>query len=218
MITRKPALSSEHLIFLQKLRQLDLAAINYKLIDPAGQTYFVNKLRLILNKLGFIALVDNILSTYSVYLILKKLYIRIRKLDVFALMHPEEGKVWTKKTQTLLRYMVFLFLLNLYPNQNLVPTVQIDRVWHHHTLGTQKYAQECEELFGRFIYHSPCAELGNDAINSQASFSETQKLFKQYFGVELLAERTQNLPTQCKPFNKSKTPPRVYLKITLTLE
>lgn len=153
IMTRKLALSTKHLIFLQKLKQLDLSAIAYKL------------------------------------------------------MHSEEGWTKQKTTQALLRYMMFLFILNLYPNQNLVPTVEIDRVWHHHILDTQKYAQDCEELFGRFIHHSPYTGLGNDASNWQASFSETQKLFKQYFGVELLAEGTQNQPAQCEPFKTSKIRP-----------
>ncbi|MGD1699742.1 hypothetical protein [Dapis sp. BLCC M229] len=50
-----------------------------------GQTHLVNKSGIILNKPSFIALVDNKLYIYSVYLILKTLYIGISKLDAFAL-------------------------------------------------------------------------------------------------------------------------------------
>lgn len=161
MTTRTLALSPEGLNFLQKLKQLDLGAIAYKL------------------------------------------------------MHPEEGKGWTKKqtTRALLRYMMFLFLLHLYPNQNIIPTVEIDRVWHHHILDTQKYAEDCQMLFGHFIHHFPYAGLENDTSNWQASFYETQKLFKQYFEVELLAEGIQNRPAQCEPFKKKKNRPSVYLEI-----
>ncbi len=58
----------------------------YLFISKTGPTHLVNKLGDILNKLGFIALVDNILYTYSVYLIFKTLYIGISKLDAFALI------------------------------------------------------------------------------------------------------------------------------------
>lgn len=145
--------------------------------------------------------------------------LKLKQLDLgaiaYKLMHPEEGKGWTKKqtTRALLRYMMFLFLLHLYPNQNIIPTVEIDRVWHHHILDTQKYAEDCQMLFGRFIHHFPYAGLENDTSNWQASFDNTQKLFKQYFGVQILADGKQNKPARCEPFEKGKTRPSVDLEI-----
>lgn len=166
MTTRTLVLSPESLNFLQKLKQLDLGAIAYKL------------------------------------------------------MHPEEGKGWTKKqaTRALLRYMMFLFLLHIYPNQNIIPTVEIDRVWHHHILDTQKYAEDCQMLFGRFIHHFPYAGSENDKSNWQASSDNTRKLFKQYFGVEILADGKQNKPARCEPLKKGKTRPSVDLEVAYILD
>ena len=35
------------------------------------------------------------------------------------------------------------------------PTRHVDEMWHTHILDTQKYAADCDALFGRFIHHVP---------------------------------------------------------------
>ncbi|MTJ55934.1 glycine-rich domain-containing protein-like [Anabaena sp. UHCC 0253] len=148
MNTRTLALSPEGLHFLQKLKQLDLGAIAYKLICA------------------------------------------------------EEGKGWTKQqtTQALLRYMMFLFLLNLYPNQNIIPTTEIDQVWHHHILvDVNKYIKDCEMLFGRLINHSSYPQSENDINTWQVNLDKTQELFQKHFELELFAEVQENKPGTCQP-------------------
>ena len=162
MTTRTLALSPESLNFLQKLKQLDLGAIAYKL------------------------------------------------------MHPEQGKGWTKKqaTRALLRYMMFLFLLHLYPNQNIIPTVEIDQVWHHHILSdVDKYIQDCEMLFGRLLNHASYPQSEDDINTWQASFSQTQELFQQHFDLQLLTEGKQSKPARCQPPINDKKQHSVALEI-----
>jgi hypothetical protein len=156
MNTRNLALSSENLTFLQKLKQLDLSAIAYKL------------------------------------------------------MHPEEGKGWTKKqtTRALLRYMMFLFLLNLYPNHNLIPTVEIDQVWHHHILlDLNQYIKDCEMLFGRLINHSSYPQSEDDLNTWQVNVSQTQELFQKHFEVKLLASAQPDKPARCQPLKTKQNKP-----------
>ncbi len=52
-------------------------------------------------------------------------------------------------------YRNFLFLHYKYPNETLVPSEDIDEVWHNHILDTQKYNQDCQNLFGEFFHHDP---------------------------------------------------------------
>jgi len=153
MNTRNLVLSPEKLSFLQKLKQLDLSAIAYKL------------------------------------------------------MHPEAGKGWTKKqtTQALLRYMMFLFLLNLYPNQNIIPTTEIDQVWHHHILlDVNKYIKDCEMLFGRLINHSSYPQSADDINTWQVNVSQTQELFQKHFEVKLFASAQQDKPARCQPLTSQQ--------------
>lgn len=114
---------------------------------------------------------------------------KLKALDfgpiAYKLMHPEAGNGWTK-TQTakgIARYMAFLLLIYLYPNKQLVPTQEIDTVWHHHILDTSKYVQDCQTLFGRFVHHFPYAgeQSEADGQNWQAAFLKTQILLAQHF-------------------------------------
>ena len=70
------------------------------------------------------------------------------------LMYPETGKGWTieKTQQAIADYLKFLTLRHLYPALEIVPSEEIDRVWHTHILDTQKYAVDCQQVFGSFLY------------------------------------------------------------------
>jgi hypothetical protein len=104
------------------------------------------------------------------------------------LMNPQNGYGWTRQQTfwAIERYKTFLFVSYLYPHLFLVPTQEIDRVWHCHILHTRKYRQDCERLFGDFIDHEPESELRDEANrqNLEAAFAQTQALlalFEGYF-------------------------------------
>ena len=104
----------------------------------------------------------------------------------YKLMNPDEGNGWSRETTTgaIARYLMFLCLIYLYPNRPIVPTPEIDAVWHQHILDTSKYAEDCERLFGRFIHHFPYfGKRGeSDRKNLYLAFAETQALFQEHFG------------------------------------
>ncbi len=104
------------------------------------------------------------------------------------LMNPKNGCGWTRQEafRAIERYKTFLFLTYLYPQLLLVPTQEIDRVWHCHILHTRKYRQDCEMLFGYFIDHEPDSQLSREANEQDmdAAFAQTQALlalFEGYF-------------------------------------
>ena len=86
---------------------------------------------------------------------------KLNQLDLraiaYELMHASEEEKWSfeQTKQALNHYSMFLFLINFYPDRKLVPTQEIDRVWHYHISDTAKYAQDTQMLFGRFIHHFP---------------------------------------------------------------
>ena len=116
------------------------------------------------------------------------------------LMHPDYGQGWTRQQvdQALARYKMFLNLLYLYPNSSIVPTQEIDQVWHQHILDTRKYAQDCQWLFGYFVHHYPYFGLGSDAEKQalETAFSDTRTLFAELFGIDV-TEETYNLSETC---------------------
>jgi hypothetical protein len=76
------------------------------------------------------------------------------------LMNPKNGYGWTRQQafRAIRRYKTFLFVSYLYPEVPLVPTQDIDCLWHCHILHTRKYRQDCEMVFGYFIDHEPNSE------------------------------------------------------------
>lgn len=124
------------------------------------------------------------------------------------------GGGWTREqtTRAIARYLMFLCLIYLYPNRPVVPTPEIDAVWHQHILDTSKYAADCQQLFGRFVHHFPYfGRRGQgDRASLQAAFAETQALFEERFGSETLAEAAPDSednkspqPADCEPLGSA---------------
>jgi hypothetical protein len=103
----------------------------------------------------------------------------------FKLMYPDEGTGLTleQATHAIEQYRRFLFLHHRYPEQPLVPSQEIDRVWHTHILDTAKYREDCELLFGQFIDHYPYFGVTDvaDRRRLETAYAQTQALFAQCF-------------------------------------
>ena len=137
---------------------------------------------------------------------------------VYKLMHPEEGRGWTQAEATvaLVQYMRFLLLVFLYPNSTLVPTPEIDRVWHYHILDTAKYAEDTQMLFGRFLHHFPYMGARGEVDRQQLylGFEQTRQLFEQHFKMPISQTRLSQA-SACKLLNN---PEQNRPSIPLTLD
>ena len=152
---------------------------------------------------------------------------KLEQLDLepiaFQLMHSNEAE-WTyqQTMQAIAQYRKFLSLIDLYPNRSLVPTQDIDLVWHHHILDTMKYAEDCQMLFGRFIHHFPYFGLRSesDRQNLQMAFKQTQALFQEHFGLDAAVTEEFVKVADCQPLGYSTklTRPRVEIKSGISLE
>ena len=134
---------------------------------------------------------------------------KLTQLDLepiaYRLIHSNEEKWNIQKTQKAISaYLMFLLLVYLYPNSQLVPNQEIDRVWHYHILDTMKYSEDCEMLFGRFIHHFPYfGERGKiDKENLQKGFEQTQVLFEEHFGITMDIFNKPSIPADCQPIGK----------------
>jgi hypothetical protein len=141
----------------------------------------------------------------------------------FKLMHPKEGEGWTKEqvNRAIAKYAMFLCLIALYPGLRIIPSREIDRVWHHHLSDTQKYAEDCQKLFGCFIHHSPYAGLRGeeDEQSWSGAFEHTKVLLEYHFGTGALGDVHSQAPAACEPLREFKqNRPSVDLKVNDTLQ
>lgn len=102
------------------------------------------------------------------------------------LMDKNEGKGWSqdKVDDVDVRYRRFLLLNATVPDVDIVPTTDVDTMWHAHILDTQAYAVDCEMIFGEFFHHFPYFGLRGpeDAADLQRAFTATCALYEQTFG------------------------------------
>ncbi|MFF5004767.1 glycine-rich domain-containing protein [Streptomyces phaeochromogenes] len=88
-----------------------------------------------------------------------------------------------KLDQAIEDYRLFLAMCQKYPGFPIVPSFDIDEVWHQHVLFTEKYREDCQATFGRPFEHVPyfgrvVADKGQDS----RIFENTLALWKQEYG------------------------------------
>lgn len=119
---------------------------------------------------------------------------RVQAIDlepiVYKLVNPEPGETGLTLEEADRRvslYRQFLVLHLVSPESVIVPTVDIDSVWHAHILDTAKYAQDCDSIFGFFLHHFPYLGLrgDEDERNWREKSKHTRALFEKYFGASL---------------------------------
>jgi hypothetical protein len=121
----------------------------------------------------------------------------------YKLMYPESGQGWTKEQtgRAIALYVMFLALKHQHPDLEIVPSQEIDRVWHTHILDTQKYTQDCQQVFGGVLHHFPYFGLKGeeDRQNLLTSFARTQSLFLEHFSISMTVESEDesNKPSIC---------------------
>ncbi|MDO6670844.1 glycine-rich domain-containing protein [Cobetia amphilecti] len=106
-------------------------------------------------------------------------------------------------------YRRFMSLKAFYPAVSLVPSKEVDTLWHAHILDTRAYREDCHQVFGRFIDHYPYFGIyGEDDYQQlKDAFAQTVALYEKHFGAypgggkESQAMRCQDhachVPTSC---------------------
>lgn len=123
---------------------------------------------------------------------------------------PYEGHGWSASQANIaeIEYKRFLALKRKYPEKDIVPNSDIDLFWHQHILDTEKYAKDCEAIFGFFLHHFPYFGMNGpqDEQNLIDAFEETKQLYTKNFGIDYLAKPSKpkrclapKCRTQCKP-------------------
>ncbi|MCU0526497.1 MAG: glycine-rich domain-containing protein-like [Elainella sp. Prado103] len=108
----------------------------------------------------------------------------------YQLTQSRSGLQWSpaQAAKAITRYIAFLYLVDRYPHLQLVPTREIDEVWHQHILDTTKYAEDCQILFGRFIHHFPYLGTRGEADRQALlkAYAITLVLFRKHFGSQMV--------------------------------
>ena len=105
--------------------------------------------------------------------------------DAFEAQRRNGERLWDEERveRALNEYKQFLALMHWNPEAVLVPSEDIDEVWHTHVLNTARYQADCETIFGRFQHHFPTFGESEEVQEEQMKGrDETLKLFEEAFG------------------------------------
>lgn len=81
-------------------------------------------------------------------------------------------------------YKKFLLLRKKYPiDVELVPSQEMDEIWHNHILDTKKYIEDCNSIFGFYLNHNPYDSDNKESLSITLNgFEHTQELFFKEYG------------------------------------
>jgi hypothetical protein len=84
---------------------------------------------------------------------------------------------------SLRRYKGFLYLLKLTGlSVFLVPTIDIDLMWHSHQAGPRAYREDTVHLLGRVLNHDDTDSDRSPGQKLDTGFNKTRKLWMDTFG------------------------------------
>jgi hypothetical protein len=120
--------------------------------------------------------------------------------DAFEADRRGGEQLWDEErvARALLEYKQFLALMYWNPEANLVPSEDIDDVWHTHVLHTARYYTDCQTIFGCFQDHAPAG--GGSADPQEEGMKdrdETLQLFEKAFG-EIPVSYTVTVDYRCR--------------------
>lgn len=100
-------------------------------------------------------------------------------------MMSAEGGGYSRDTvlEIEIWYRRFLMLTYLNRGMPIVPSKQVDAMWHAHILDTAKYMDDCNKIFGQYLHHFPYFGVRGeeDRTNLESSWERTKELLRFEF-------------------------------------
>lgn len=108
----------------------------------------------------------------------------IKHLDIQRIVNKAQSKhQWSdeRKKHAEQRYRNFLLLAStLKEGEPIIPTQDIDAVWHEHILDTHAYMDDCRRVFGYYLHHVPF--FGQPEPDRDADMQKTEEAYQRLFG------------------------------------
>jgi len=130
-------------------------------------------------------LLEQLQSALSDDPMIKDLVAAVRRQSAF--VEKMDRQLWIRSPavegtlqRAIQRYDRFLKLFKMYPGKTLVPTLDIDIVWHTHQCSPAQYVEATRTLAGRFIDHND--RLGRDTLDD--GMENTANLYRVRFAEE----------------------------------
>jgi len=159
-----------------------LTSYGTKTLTQAGISLTLNIGGLSTNDTAFVRIISATLANFIDYIQLAAAVQRqasfVQKMDAQLWIRSPALCGTLRRAQD--RYNRFLKLFKLYPGTMLVPTLDIDLVWHTHQLSPSRYVDATVDIAGRFLDHDD--KLEKSTLDE--GIDKTKTLFRIRFGKE----------------------------------
>ena len=92
------------------------------------------------------------------------------------------GWTWNYAQRAIAEYKKFAFL-TVEANHQIVPSDQVDQVWHAHVLLTQSYWEEfCPKILGQKLHHHPARGGRAERAEFHDLYRQTMVSYRHFFG------------------------------------
>lgn len=105
--------------------------------------------------------------------------------------------------RAITRYAEFLSLAKAHPGKTLVPTLDIDLIWHAHMLSPLDYRDDCHDMFGRVLSHDD----QKGASELEAGFHATAERWHAAHGTPYVWRAKTTQPTTQQHSHTSTSSP-----------
>jgi hypothetical protein len=119
---------------------------------------------------------------------------RLRMSSVRERVMKEQGWSSEKTDAAILEYRRFWLLHKKNPGMAIVPSLDVDEVWHAHILYTKQYMRESQDYFGHYFHHNPTENAEGDSRNSD-SYQRTLNAYQNEFGSLNSVWDSKGIPT-----------------------
>ena len=101
------------------------------------------------------------------------------KLPVEILERVRKQNLWTMEytERVAEEYLRFMFLAT---KNYVVPSLEVDEIWHAHLLFSRDYSTFCKEFLQRTIHHGPSTTLASISDDKEM-YATTKRLYFMYF-------------------------------------
>jgi len=108
-----------------------------------------------------------------------------RFIDKLLLDEPDIFNEDVQVADAIEEYRRMLSLIQLYPEMPVVPSKQVDMVWHAHILDTTAYRRDMSNLYGRYIDHAPSFDPdpeSEEKMSLKDSFTKMMSAYDTIYG------------------------------------
>ncbi len=120
----------------------------------------------------------------------------IQSIDMDFLTKQIQKKLdWSDQRikNALIRYRQYLYITAV-QEKPIIPTKDVDDVWHQHILNTKLYSRHCDMIYGKMLHHQP---FDSEESKKESDALKLPDIAKEYFKEDYPEPSDEQISVEC---------------------